>query len=53
MLEKSSFSFRHIERDRRTVFTGVAETDAVLAALKRRESEDCLRGRHVGEGPVG
>ena len=30
----------------------VAETDAVLAAYKRRRSERRLRGWHAGEGPV-
>ena len=31
----------------------VAETDAVLAAYKRRRSERRLRGWHAGVGPVG
>ncbi len=34
-------------------FAEVAETDAVLAAYKRRESQRCLRGCHVGLGFVG
>ena len=34
-------------------FAEVAETDAVLAAYKRRESQRCLRGCHVGLGSVG
>ena len=53
MWEKRGLSFCHVERDRRAISAEVAETDVVLAAYKRGETERCLRGCHVEMDPVG
>ena len=52
-VEKRSLSFCHVERDRHAICAEVAETNVVLAAYKRGETKQCLRGCHSDVGPVG